>query len=179
MKKFIVLVAGLLVLGTVGWYLYTSYFSLHTSSPADSYVTSALTKVYQNMTYRFSLKMPENFEAREFEGAEGGQTVVLEDPHASSSEPVGIQIAISPAPEGLEDVTQDVIKESLPDLQIRDAQPVEVGAHKGLAFKSDNDAFNGDSREVWFVYNGNLYQISTYARLDELLKQMFTTWQFN
>ncbi len=44
---------------------------------------------------------------------------------------------------------------------------------------SDNPAFAGASREVWFVFNTNLYQISTYTEFDELLKGLFGTWQFN
>jgi hypothetical protein len=59
------------------------------------------------------------------------------------------------------------------------AQLVEVGPnYVGLAFKSDNQAFDGASREVWFVFRGNLYQISTYAWLDPLLQAIFKTWQF-
>lgn len=45
-------------------------------------------------------------------------------------------------------------------------------------FQSDNPAFDGASREVWFVYNDYLYQISAYAEFDEFLKELFGTWQF-
>lgn len=36
----------------------------------------------------------------------------------------------------------------------------------------------GASHEVWFVFRENLYQISTCARLDNLLQEMFSTWSF-
>ena len=64
-------------------------------------------------------------------------------------------------------------------MKVIDDQILEIGNnYKGVAFRSDNAAFDGDSREVWFVFKGNLFQISTYARLDPLLKAMFATWKF-
>ena len=72
-----------------------------------------------------------------------------------------------------------MIEKDIPDLLITDAQTVEIGDnYKGLAFKSDNSAFGGASREVWFVFRNNLYQISTYEKFDELLKKVFSTWVF-
>ena len=91
----------------------------------------------------------------------------------------GVQIIVSPFSEDLHALTQDRIHQDVPDMKISEPQPVEIGAnYTGLAFKSDNDAFNGASREVWFVLRGNLYQISTYDRLDPLLKKIFATWKF-
>src|SRR3990167_4703188 len=67
-----------------------------------------------------------------------------------------------------------------PDMVIKDAQEVSIGdKRKGLAFGSDNAAFDGDSREVWFVFGGKLYQISAYMKHDDLLKGVFETWQFD
>ncbi len=143
------------------------------------YVVPALTKNYSNDTYGFSLKMPDTFAAQEIAGDPDGTpyTLVLQDQSGN-----GIQIAISPFDEDTGQgytLTQDRILQDVPDLKITDPQIIEVGDnYKGLAFKSDNDAFGGASREVWFVFRGNLYQISTYERLDDLLKAIFGTWQF-
>ncbi len=143
------------------------------------YVVPALTKEYDNSIYNFSLKMPADFTAQDIPGDPDGtpETIVLQDQNDN-----GIQIAVSPFDEdttGSYTLTADRIHQDVPDLEILDPQPVEVGEHyTGLAFKSNNDAFGGDSREVWFVFRGNLYQISTYARLDDLLRQIFQTWQF-
>ena len=90
MKKIIVKVLVPVLIIGVGFYLYSVYSSPHTSSSAEPYTTPALSKAYTNDAYKFSLKMPESFETREFEGQEGGQTIVLEDLHASSSEPVAL-----------------------------------------------------------------------------------------
>lgn len=147
----------------------------------NPYVVPPLTKKYINSVYKFSLQMPEDFVARELM-KESGITVVFENNKAE-----GIQVDITPFNEsalvsenGIKILSTDFIQKSIGDMKIIDSQPVEIGSgYKGVAFKSDNEAFDGASREVWFVFRGNLYQISTYERFDELLKKMFITWSFN
>jgi hypothetical protein len=76
-------------------------------------------------------------------------------------------------------MTAERIRADIPDMVIVDTETVEIGTDRmGLAFKSDNEAFDSASREVWFVFGGYLYQISTYERLDPVLKELFATWQF-
>jgi hypothetical protein len=169
---------GLAVVLAGGWYAFS-----HSPSPANApqapYVVPPLTKGYSNDAYKFSLKMPENFDASEIAGDPDGTpyTLLLQDKEGN-----GIQILISPFPDDTNNgytLTKEKIVSEVPDMKITDAQAVEVGQrYTGLAFKSDNAAFGGASREVWFVFRGNLYQISTYEQLDDLLKQIFSTWQF-
>lgn len=130
---------------------------------------------YIHDTLRFRLQLPDGFSAREMQGTDGvGTTIILEDAEAN-----GIQIATQPFDEDLRVLTKERVQSDIPDMQIIEPQPVDIGtSHIGLAFKSDNPAFSGASREVWFVFNGTLYQISTYERLDSLLKTMFQTWEF-
>ncbi len=176
MKK-IFLTIGCVAVLSGGAYLYFSRMP-EPAQPQAPYVVPPLTKAYANSAYKFSLKMPDAFEAADVQSDEvGGDTVLLQDKQGN-----GIQIAITPFEEDKGEgyvLTQEKIHAEVPDLKITDVQPVEVGAHyTGLAFKSDNAAFGSASREVWFVFRGNLYQISTYERLDDLLKQIFATWQF-
>jgi hypothetical protein len=136
----------------------------------------ALTKPYSNDQYKFSLSMPSNFTARQLPADESGAaTILIESPdHAD-----GVQISIIPFSKDLHALTADRIHQDIPDMKISEPQPVEIGTnYTGLAFKSDNGAFNGASSEVWFMFRGNLYQISTYDRLDPLLKKIFATWKF-
>ena len=129
----------------------------------------------RRLVFRFSLGLPEGFAAQEFkEEGSAGKSVVLQDAKGN-----GIQILVTPFPEDLRVLTAERVQADIPDMKITDVRPVEIGAeHTGIAFMSDNEAFGGASREVWFVFRGNLYQISTYARLDTLLKSMFATWKF-
>ncbi len=145
------------------------------------YIVPALTKEYSNTEYRFSLKTPQDFTAREM-NVDGVTTIVFEN---SITE--GIQISISKFDEkslvlenGVKVFDVPFIQKNIQDMKILDAQPIEVGSgYRGVAFKSDNEAFDSASREVWFVFQSNLYQISTYERFDELLKDMFASWKFN
>jgi hypothetical protein len=141
-------------------------------SHGEFYV-SALGKTYENQELRFSLTMPEGFQVREVKDR-GIYTIVLEDTNAN-----GIQVVATPFDEDIRELTPAMINADLPDLEITNPQPVEIGeTHKGLAFLSNNEAYDGSSREVWFVFAGHLYQISTYAHLDNLLQAMFGTWKF-
>ncbi|KND51633.1 MAG: hypothetical protein ABA06_00030 [Parcubacteria bacterium C7867-001] len=148
--------------------------TVENSAAKTPFATSTLSAVYTNSTYHFSVSVPEGFTSQELQDPENGQTVVLQG--ASGD---GIQIVIQPFGEDLHVLTEERIRHDIPDMSVKNAQPVTVGTdYTGLAFLSDNAAFGGASREVWFVFRGTLYQISTYERLDGLLKAMFATWKF-
>jgi|SRR3989344_502537 len=134
------------------------------------------TQTYSDETYHFSFNYPEGFTVTAVSdmGGEGGKTILLE----SDDKKVGIQILISPYGSDV-DITEAMIESDIPDMRVSDPQTVEIGSsRKGLAFMSNNPAFSGASREVWFTSGGYLYQISTYAEFDELLKKLFGTWTF-
>ena len=139
------------------------------------YVGAPLTKSYAHKEFRFSLAIPEGFSAGELptDGA-GGKAVVLQNPQGE-----GIQIYIVPAEADTKVLTAEDIRREIPDMKVEAEEPVTIGPeYTGVAFLSDNEAFGGASREVWFYFRGNLYHISTYQRLDTLLKAMFATWKF-
>lgn len=142
----------------------------------STYVGKPPSETYQNAALGFSIEMPEGFHAQEFPLDENaGRTIILQN---DSGE--GIQIYAVAYPEDIQTLSLEDIRAAIPDMRVNDEQVVQIGAnYTGISFKSDNEAFNGDSREVWFVYRGTLYQISTYARLDGLLQAMFATWKFN
>jgi len=187
MKKLLIIAIVLAVLGGLA-YLFSpnSLFSTPDASSTDSAVNSAaLTKEYKNDTYGFSLKMPEDFTATEIpDELSGGATLVLQNKSGD-----GIQIIISPFDEDTGQgytLTKERILQDIPDMQIQDEQVVEIGpstgsgqvTYKGIAFLSDDEVFGGESRAVWFIFGGSLYQINTYARLDGLLQNIFSTWNF-
>jgi hypothetical protein len=175
MKK---LLAVLMILVVVAIVVYIGWRPVQRGEalPPVDYSTALLTKPYQNDTFKFSLSTPENFEVRQLADDGSGATTLLIE---SADRADGVQIIVSPFDEALTVLTEERIKQDVPDMMITDSQRVEIGdSHTGLAFKSDNEAFDGASREVWFVFRGNLYQISTYERLDPLLKKIFSTWKF-
>ncbi len=124
---------------------------------------------YTNEAYSFSFTTPPGYTVHETE-----DVVTVENTTGD-----GIQILLTPVDEDIPVMTAERIRADIPDLVIADTETVEIGPDRlGLAFKSDNEAFDGASREVWFVFNGFLYQISTYERLDSVLKSIFNSWKF-
>lgn len=130
-------------------------------------------KTYDDSVYGFSFKYPQEFNVGRFLDDYREHIVVQ-----NADKRQGFQIVISPFDEEI-DITRERIKEDIRDISVEDPQPVELGKYgKGLAFLSRNNSF-GKSREVWFVFDGNLYQVSTYASLDTLLQAVMNSWQFN
>jgi len=131
-----------------------------------------LTSTYSHPDLGFSFMYPSDYKVSSFD-SEKGEAILIGDGNSS-----GIQILISDYGDEV-DITEAMIKSDIPDLKMDQPQTVEIGLNrKGLAFKSDNPEFGSNSREVWFVYKGMLYQISTYAEMDDMLKKIFSTWQF-
>ena len=92
----------------------------------------------------------------------------------------GFQISISPIDEDIPALTVERIRQDLPNLLIESPQDVILGdAGKGVAFISNDSTFDGRSREVWFVFNRNLYQIRTYMKYDEVLRAVLSSWKFD
>jgi hypothetical protein len=122
----------------------------------------------------FSFSYPSDFAVGQFGNADG-ETIVVQN----SDKRAGFQISIRSTDENIQ-MTKQRIQEDLPNLQVKNPQPVQLGdnAGQGLAFISDNEAFGGNSREVWFTFDGYLYQISTYASQTPLLQKVLSTWQF-
>lgn len=145
------------------------------ASVESDYVVPPLEGNYRNSELKFSLTMPEGFQARELPADEsGGKAIVFQDTAGN-----GIQIYVTPFSGDQKILTASDITRDIPDMQVTNTQEVEIGNdYRGVAFMSDNEAYGGASREVWFIFRGNLYQISTYARLDILLQAMFGTWKF-
>lgn len=174
MKKILYIVIGVVILAAIGWFAFSKGSVKYgdeakMASSTEVAGTISPTGEYNNTTYKFTANIPAGFKVRSV----NPDLLVIEN---AKSE--GIQISIAPYND-ISTLTVDMIKKDIPDMKITEAQEVEVGAnYKGVAFKSDNPAFDGASREVWFVFKGNLYQISTYARMDDVLKSIFATWKF-
>ncbi|MAF13679.1 MAG: hypothetical protein CMI53_02185, partial [Parcubacteria group bacterium] len=70
------------------------------------------------------------------------------------------------------------VKRDLPNIIMEQLQEFLIGnGISGLAFISESESF-GTSREVWFVWDGNLFQISTYIESQDLLQEILRTWRF-
>lgn len=184
MRATIIAIVAVALVGGGYWYLYQGRPLAPASAPQNapaSYTAPQLTQEYTNNDYRFSLKLPADFTVSDLPSDAAGKTIVFQNTTGD-----GMQVVISPWDEPANALTEARIKQDVPDMAVSEVQPLQVGDNSnGVAFKSNNDTFGGASREVWFVYPEQgrgapsyLYQISTYDRLDPLLKAIFQTWQF-
>lgn len=171
----------LVALSVGAWLLFQNGFSFpgvvkpSALSGSEAYEGAPLSADYRNEQFRFALDMPDGFTAGELPRDENGGTAII----LQNEKGEGIQIYVTDADPALRMLSAEDIRAALPDMRIEASEVVQIGSdHQGVAFLSDNEAFGGASREVWFYFGGNLYQISTYERLDSLLKAMFATWQF-
>ena len=60
---------------------------------------------------------------------------------------------------------------------IRDPKPLTVEGAAGTMFFGYN-AIMGDTRELWFIKGGYLYEVTTYKELDDWLAGIMQTWKF-
>lgn len=167
------------VLTCVGWVWYTHSFTRGSESVDERAVTELpvlpLSQTYRNESLRLTFSYPAGYSVREVGGGEGG-SILIENPEDASR---GIQIAVSPYTDTDTSITAERVMRDIPDMEVRDPLPVSLGvAGQGISFKSDNEDFGGDSREVWFIVSGRLYQISTYATYDTVLQAIMGTWSF-
>lgn len=152
---------GVGIIAAVFMFQYFYYSGYRVPPPGEQYI---------NEQYGFTFTQPQGFSVRETNNA-----LVLADAEGN-----GLQIVITPLGKDIPVLDEARIRVDLPELKIADPQVVTIaGAGTGLAFKSTNAAFNGASREVWFVHNRNLYQIITYEHLGLLLSAVFGTLKFS
>jgi|SRR3989344_430589 len=132
---------------------------------------------YNDQLLPFSFKYPSDFhtssftESADFNGEEI-RVILVQDKSAS-----GFQIVITPFTSADTKVTEERIKKEVPDLVISDAESIFVGRDaNGLAFVSG--AQSAKQREVWFIYNEYLYQISAPLEVDKTVQAVLNSWQF-
>ena len=131
------------------------------------------TERYTNTTYGFSLEYPKGYKVGVFEEV-GGKVILIQNPQDRE----GFQIYVAPFDEP-GPITPERIKLDLPDLRIDEPQRVVVGGGniEALIFRGESEEF-GESREVWFVYGDNLYQVTTHADLDHFIGPIMESWRF-
>ena len=135
-------------------------------------------KIYTDLQYNFSFQYPKDFTATKFQEGEEGSTILVQKTPSTGSGQAAFQIFISPFDEP-GPLTAERVKQDLPDLIIKNPeQRVLKNGAKALIFFSEEPSL-GQTREIWFVHNNFLYQISTYKELDSLVADILSTWEFH
>lgn len=132
---------------------------------------------YFHKKYNFSFDYPSKFKTSNFIEGDGEQIQFQSD----NSD--WFQVYITPWDEG-NIITPERIRKDLPSIVIKEPQQVILGPKqkegvglKALIFFSKENSI-GDTREIWFVENGYLFQITTYKRLDSVVGGVLATLIF-
>lgn len=138
-------------------------------------------QTFTHPTFAFSVEYPNTFVIEAYKEKDGGETIIFQ---TQDEKKLGFQIFISPFGED-EVITRERILEDIPFTTVLEPQEVIIGnpsVNSGqvihaLVFWSEDPSV-GKTREVWFTYGGNLYEITTYAELDSWLAQILSSWRF-
>ena len=130
--------------------------------------------IYTDSQYKFSFEYPKNFTATKFQEGEEGDTILVQEKESKKS----FQIFISPFDEP-GPLTKERILQDLPDLIINNPeQRVLKNGAVALIFFSEEESL-GETREIWFIHNNHLYQVTTTKDLDSLVADIISTWRFH
>ena len=143
-------------------------------APSDS--ASAQTKKYENTQYGFSFNYPAGFTTSEFLESDGKNALIIQNKKTNQA----VQFFITPYNDNSFEVSSERIKRDIPDMPFSNSADVIVGGKaKGVAFFSENEAFNGQTAEVWFADGKLFYQATASAKDARLLEEIIKGWVFN
>lgn len=190
---FIILCAALLIVS--GWWLFfqspsqnispaffdksfptsTPQIPIEISSPSPSPLPREVPEgasEYRSEHYRFSLLYPDFLSVKEYDEGAGARTISFESLEQSR----GFQIFV--VPYAGNQVSEAQFKKDIPSGVRKDLKDIMVAGATGAAFYSDSSLL-GETREVWFIHGGYLYEVTTFKELDTWLDSILQTWMFN
>jgi hypothetical protein len=124
-----------------------------THTPPSTYLP------YANKQFHFSVEYPSDLPLRTYDEVGGGFTAAFQDP----STHVGFEVYVTPY-SGTQ-ITDAQFQLDEPSGVIQDRTDTTVDGVQATTFFGHNDAI-GDTREVWFIHGGFLYEVTTYKELD-------------
>jgi hypothetical protein len=133
--------------------------------------TSTSQKTYTNPLYHFSFRYPKDLVIDEQDGADGSLTLAFQDPTTNE----GFEVYVTPY-SGTQ-ITKQEFQLDEPSGVIQEQTDVMIDGVRATMFYGNNTIM-GDTREVWFINGGYLYEVATYKQLDAWLGAIMQTWQF-
>ena len=113
---------------------------------------------------------PDDLQVREH-GEGRGTTIAFENIKTGR----GFQIFVVPY-KG-DQISTERLKMDVPSGVIKDQTDILIDGTAATMFYSQNAAM-GDTREVWFIKYGFLYEVTTYKEFDAWISSIMQTWQF-
>lgn len=215
MRKFFVLIAVLIGVGFVVFYLWTTgqkpsvsneentatSSSYSAVSPIDALAAAAAAKIaeqidqgspmsensgganetgnappegyieYRNTTYGFSYFRPSHAKVTEYDEGGGATTLTYEDFQNAR----GFQVYIVPYSQPL--ITEAQFRKDVPSGVRNNVNETTLDGIRAVTFNSI-DEYLGETREIWVIHNGYLYEITTFAGTGEWFTPIIQSWRF-
>ena len=127
---------------------------------------------YHNKQYHFSLTYPSDLSVDQYDEGHGTKSIAFQ----KGDEPLGFQMFITPDPD--EPITLAQVKADFSTLAMQDIETVTIGTGTPALAFSSNTPDLGPTRELWFVHDGYLFEITTYSNLGGWLRQIIDTIRF-
>ena len=141
------------------------------ATSSDATIVQPSTTEYDSPTYHFKLLYPSDFTVNEYDEDDGSHTTTFE----GASPGDGFQISVRPYTSSY--ITPERFKTDDPSGVMLQAQDIAIdGAPAKIFFGKNNQM--GETREVWFIHGGFLYEVTTYKALDSWLGDIMITWKF-
>ncbi len=128
-------------------------------------------KEYQSATYHFSLLYPESMTVRTYKEKGAAMTVVFEEPFGERA----FQVFV--VPYAAKEITRERFLVDIPSGVRASSTSVVLDGVPAETFYSTSRAL-GDTYELWFIYHGFLYEVTTYKAYDAWLGEMMRSWKF-
>jgi hypothetical protein len=126
---------------------------------------------YRNEKYQFSFYHSPEGVVHQYEEEGGAQTVTLEDRERGR----GLQIFVVPYSEST--ISEERFRMDVPSRVRNDVENTQVDGVQAVTFRS-KDASLGDTREVWFIHKGYLYEVTTFANTSDWFVPIMQSWEF-
>ncbi len=129
--------------------------------------------VYTHPVFGFTITAPEGFTVGNFPDGEDADATLVQD----AAKKYGMQIYVRPFAEDGQ-LTAGRIHREIPDMKMENPMTVPVGAGaEGVAFYTVSDS-GQKTREIWFVREKQLYQISADAQYDNITGSIMESWKW-
>lgn len=125
---------------------------------------------YYNERFGFSLLLPDGARASERMEGRGTVTITIE----GTTDQRGFQIFITPYSEPV--ITKERFLADSPLGVYLEEEKTLVAGIPALSFKGQDQRL-GDTKEVWFIHEGNLYEVTSLYADSAYLSEILTSWR--
>lgn len=129
-------------------------------------------RLYKNLLLRFSLVYPKDLQVKEYDDGTSASTITFEEAIGDK----GFQIFVVPYAE--DEITKEQFLKDLPSGFIEEPIDILIDGVSATMFES-KDAILGNTREIWFINHGFLYEVTTRKELGLWLVNIMQTWRFS